>query len=89
MIVVFFQTENVSHIVRNVYMFTFAGQVYYLKKWLCIIRVFLTVRETYERQKVDVKTKAKELQNMEESLTQKVGCFNIIRVSVLLVYAIR
>ena len=30
------------------------------------------LRETYDRQKADVKTKQTELQNMEESLTQKV-----------------
>ena len=30
------------------------------------------IRETYDRQKADVKTKQKELQNMEDSLTQKV-----------------
>lgn len=29
-------------------------------------------RETYDRQTADVKTKQKELQNMEESITQKV-----------------
>lgn len=35
-------------------------------------------RETYERQKSDVKTKQKELQNMEESLTHKVTITMII-----------
>ena len=32
----------------------------------------LNIRETYDRQKADVKTKQKEPQNMEDSLTQKV-----------------